>query len=294
MTAKGRASKKKGEPFPAAPIAKWYGGGYERGPWTVSHFVRHTSYYEPFVGPASILGFKPKIEFETVTDTNGRLVNLLTVIRDRVDELVTLLNLTPWAEAEWEKAQVQAEDPLEDARRYWFACWSSIRGGPPDPKNTFAWNVGPESRYSSSGGTAKRHDLLRWARRLEHVQILWRSAFDVLPAFLGAADTLIYADPPYVLETRSRKNGYHAHEFTEKNHRQLADLLRAAAGCVVISGYRSDLYAELYEAHGWERNDKEFSANNGATRVESIWLNPMLQRRRAVQTLPLFAVPVVP
>ena len=116
-------SKKSGKtaaPFPAAPILKWYGGAFDRGPWIASHFVTHTSYYEPFCGPCSLLGFKPPVEFETVTDTNGRMVNLLTVIRERVDELVERLTLTPWAEAEWERGQAQADDPLEDARRFWF------------------------------------------------------------------------------------------------------------------------------------------------------------------------------
>ena len=279
---------KKAAPFPAAAIVRWYGGGFERGPWTTSYFPTHDSYYEPFVGGGSILTHKRACKFETVTDSNGRLINLLTIIRDRVDELAEKIALTPWAEAEWELGQVQADDPLEDARRFWFVCWSSYRGGPPDPSNTFTWNTKPGSRYSSHSTTAKRHDLFRIARRLEHVQILHRSAFDVLPLFIEA-DALIYADPPYVLETRTRRDGYGQHEFDEAAHRRLADLLNRHKGTAVISGYQSDLYAELYESVGWQRIDseQEYQTNSGSARIESLWLSPETQRRLTYNRLPL-------
>ena len=273
--------------FPAAAIVDWYGGKFSAAEWIVSHLPRHTSYYEPFVAAGSVLLHMQPCTFETVTDTNGRLVNLLTMIRDRVDELVQKIALTPWAEAEWELGQQQADDPLEDARRFWFVCWSSIRGGPPHPGNSFRWNGNPDNRYASHSKTAKHHDLLRIARRLEHVQILHRSAFDVLPTFLDT-DALIYADPPYVLETRTRKDGYGQHEFTEEHHRQLADMLTRHKGTAVISGYRSDLYAELYEAVGWQRVDSEqYQTNSGAARVESLWLSPETQRRLTLHRLPL-------
>ena len=273
--------------FPSSPVIRWYGGAFERAPWTVSFFPAHQSYYEPFIGAGSILGHKPPCEFETVTDTNGRLVNLLTVIRDRTEELAERIALTPWAEAEWELGLETAADSLEDARRFWFVCWSSIRGGPPEPSNSFTWNRKPESRYTSHSASAKRHDLLRWAKRLEHVQILHRSAFDVLPLFLDA-DALIYADPPYLKETRTRKDGYGANEFTEKDHRELATLLRRHSGCALVAGYRSDLYAELYEDFGWQRHDREFQANSGATRTESLWLNRETVHRLATTQPPLF------
>lgn len=273
-------SAPKAPAFPAAPVVRWYGGKHEVGPWIVGYLPPHQSYYEPFVASGSVLIRKTPCTFETVTDTNGRMVNLLTVIRDRVDELAERIALTPWAEAEWELGQTKADDPLEDARRFWFACWSSIRGGPPEPRNSFTWNANPNGRYTSHAKTARRHDLLRIARRLFNVQILHRSAFDVLPRFLDT-DALIYADPPYVLETRTRKDGYGSHEFTEEHHRLLADLLNRHKGTAVVSGYQSDLYTELYEAHGWQRVDseREYQTNSGSARVESLWLSPLTQSR---------------
>lgn len=276
--------------FPAAAVVDWFGGKFKSAEWIVGYLPHHDSYYEPFVASGSVLLHLPPCKMETATDTNGRMVNLLAVIRDRVDELVEKIALTPWAEAEWELGQQQADDPLEDARRFWFVCWSSIRGGPPHPGNSFRWNSNPEHRYSSHSTTAKRHDLIRIARRLEHVQILHRSAFDVMPSFLDT-DALIYADPPYVLETRTRRDGYGRHEFDEGHHRELAAMLKRHRGTAVISGYKSDLYEELYEAHNWMRVDSgEYQTNSGSTRVESLWLSPETQRRLSHERLPLLGM----
>ena len=61
--------------------------------------------------------------------------------------------------------------------------------------------------------------------------------------------------------------------MTEEWHAAAAGLLRAHAGPVLVSGYASELYADLYEAHGWRRVDRAFQANSGSTRVESLWIS---------------------
>ena len=86
--------------------------------------------------------------------------------------------------------------------------------------------------------------------------------------------TLFYVDPPYVRSSRAMEScraGY-AHEMTDDDHVQLADVLHQVSGMVVLSGYRCELYEALYR--GWHRHDTEAWADKGAKRVESVWLNP--------------------
>ena len=90
-------------------------------------------------------------------------------------------------------------------------------------------------------------------------------------------DTLIYCDPPYLHETRAKgaRNTY-AVEMTDEQHRELAKLLNSCKSKVIISGYPSKLYDELYR--GW-RIKKFTTAKHGAggkrkpRATEVLWMN---------------------
>jgi len=83
---------------------------------------------------------------------------------------------------------------------------------------------------------------------------------------------LIYADPPYVLATRTGAGRYE-HEFTDDDHRELAEHVARLAregAAVIVSGYPSRLYDELYA--GWDT--REFQAmTRGGVRTEKLWFN---------------------
>lgn len=61
----------------------------------------------------------------------------------------------------------------------------------------------------------------------------------------------------------------------EKEHRELAKVLKACDAKVAISSYKSELYSELYEKGGWYRYDTEEQTMHTTkdTRIESVWLN---------------------
>lgn len=91
---------------------------------------------------------------------------------------------------------------------------------------------------------------------------------------MDGPDTLIYADPPYLHETRTAKDAYD-HEMTAAQHAELLDVLDACRGAVVLSGYMSDLYRT--RLGGWTLH--EFSMPNHAgqgrakqRRVECVWV----------------------
>ncbi len=68
------------------------------------------------------------------------------------------------------------------------------------------------------------------------------------------------------------------HEMRVDDHVALAEVLTSAQGKVVLSGYPSELYRELYEEAGWHRVDIDI-ANHAAggreknRRCESLWMN---------------------
>jgi DNA adenine methylase len=112
--------------------------------------------------------------------------------------------------------------------------------------------------------------------RIRRVQILCQSAFDAIPRF-DHVEALIYCDPPYVHSTRGEasRNVYHA-EMDDSAHRELARLLGKCKAKVVVSGYPSPLYDELYA--GWHTVKFEIAnhASGGKRKnreAECLWMN---------------------
>ncbi|BEO77143.1 hypothetical protein SMTE4_31130 [Serratia marcescens] len=80
---------------------------------------------------------------------------------------------------------------------------------------------------------------------------------------------LIYADPPYLPETRTSRARYR-HEYTVDDHRRLIDVLRTVPANVMISGYPSALYDELL---GDWRSIQFQVMTRGGPRTEQLWMN---------------------
>jgi hypothetical protein len=91
-----------------------------------------------------------------------------------------------------------------------------------------------------------------------------------LAAEWAGPELLIYADPPYLLSTRSKTRIYQ-HEMTVNDH---VRLLCAAVCCrcyVVISGYSSALYDRYLD--DWHRVEHPAITRGGVMRTEVLWCN---------------------
>lgn len=89
--------------------------------------------------------------------------------------------------------------------------------------------------------------------------------------FYRAGRVLIYADPPYLHETRTG-NARYRYEYTVADHERLLSCLVSLPKnvSVILSGYPSQLYDERLT--GWR--SKEFQAmTRGGVRTEKIWMN---------------------
>lgn len=102
-----------------------------------------------------------------------------------------------------------------------------------------------------------------------NLELLQRDAAQFLSSYLFKGDELVYADPPYLLETRRCRRLYR-HEYTDEQHVALLELLRELPCAVMISGYDSQLYRMLLR--GWRRTTFR-SKTHVHVCEESIWMN---------------------
>lgn len=93
----------------------------------------------------------------------------------------------------------------------------------------------------------------------------WLKGYD----FQG--DEFIYADPPYVMETRRQHRQLYRYEYTTRQHAELLDILTAIPCRVMISGYWSGLYAERLA--DWHTASFEVRTRGGSWATEYLWMN---------------------
>jgi len=267
------------------PALRWFGGKWKLADWIISHFPAHTCYCEPYSGAASVLIRKSPAFVEVYNDLNGMAVNFFKVLRERPDALVRAIALTPYSRAEYLQAQKPGadEDPLESARRFAVWCWQGRgRGGVVE---LGGWRF---MRTDSRGQTPcddwnNMAHLYEIAARFKRAQIESGDALDCIRRY-DTPKTLFYVDPPYVQETRSgrwRTSSY-VHEMDDAAHRALATTLLQAKGMVILSGYPSDLYDELYA--GWHRVETTARTDALASnreRTEVLWISPNTVKSKA-------------
>ena len=254
------------------PIMRYLGGKWRIAPWIIAHFPKHRTYIEPFGGGGSVLLRKSRAHCEIYNDLHGEVVNLFRVARDHGDELRRLISLTPYARDEFLLSYQVASDPVEQARRtvvrsyFGYGSDSVSRGW----MSGFRHNTNQNRTVASQDWASFPDAFSGIIERLRGVVIENRDAREVMIPH-DRPDTLFYIDPPYLPATRSR-GGRYRHEMNEDDHIALAEFLRGLTGMVVLSGYDSLLYSELYS--DWPVEKKAARDGSGNRRIECIWINP--------------------
>lgn len=275
------------------PALRYHGGKFRLAPWVLDFFPPHLTYVEPFGGAASLLLKKPRSRAECYNDLDGRIVNFFRVLRDPAKsiELQRRVALTPYARDELEWSLGGPADGADDVDAAHRLVVRSFMGHGSDSA----------TRTTRTGFRARLTD----GRALPSAE--WSTWADSIPAFrdrlagvmlenddaisvIGRMDsptTLIYCDPPYVHSSRSAMtgrssttNGY-LFEMTDFDHRMLADRLHRCAGMIVLSGYPSAMYQELYG--DWVSHQRQHVADRAKMRTEVVWLNPACSTALAAQ-----------
>jgi DNA adenine methylase len=260
------------------PVMRYPGGKYSLAKWVISHFPAHETYVELFGGAASVLMRKPRSVGEVYNDLNGDVVNVFRVLRNReqAEELARLCLLTPFAHEEYRLAYEPCDDPVERARRMIFRSFAGH--GSDSVTRPHAGFRGHKNK--ETGVTAAQEwlnypsSVFAFMERLQGVCIEQREAISLVPVW-DRPDTLFYADPPYVRSTRSSKSVMYTCEMKDDDHRKLAEVLHWVKGMVIVSGYRSELYDEIY--NGWRCILKSHRAQNNKKTVECLWLSPNIK-----------------
>lgn len=260
------------------PILKYRGSKWRLAPWILEHFpspTTYTTYIEPFFGSGAVFFTKPPSRHEILNDISGEVVNVFRILREHGHALAALIQMTPWARAEYEASYEASYAPvnslcderLEAARRFLVRCWQAQHL---DFTRHTAWrHQGAKTNSSTTALWAKLPDrLVHTIARLKMAEIECCPAAELI-ARNARTDVLLYVDPPYMLTTRGRRRLY-VQEMSDAEHAALLEALDAHPGPVVLSGYAHPLY-DTRLSH-WRRFETASVAEGGGQRTEVLWV----------------------
>lgn len=253
-------------------VLKYPGSKWRIAKWIISHIPNHHSYLEPFFGSGAVLFNKEPSAIETVNDLDHDVVNLFRCIKEDPEKLACMVELTPYSRKEYDDSFKQVpEDKFEQAVRFLVQCWQGHGFRQNGRKVGWKNDVqGREEMYACKNWYRLSGWIIGVVDRLKQVQIECRPAIELINRF-RYPNVLIYADPPYLLETRSGKQ--YKHEMTEQDHVELLETLLQHPGPVIISGYDNELYNSMLT--GWHKDSNSGEAEYYGRRKqqEIIWMN---------------------
>ncbi len=236
-----------------------------------------THFCDVFGGSAAVLMNVGPYPVETYNDIDSELVNFFHTLRSQQDKLVKAIGLTPFSREELMLACTPETglSTLERARRFYIRA-RQTRTGLAQRSSQGRWAHCVLTSRAGMAGAVSRwlgsvEGLSEVAQRMLRVQIENAPALEVIARY-DTPDTLFYIDPPYVHSSRGDTSAY-GFEMTDDDHAELADALHSVRGRVVVSGYRTDLYDDLFR--DWMRVDAQERNCHSVRkpRQESAWLN---------------------
>lgn len=255
----------------------WMGGKQSLATKIVGLLPPHDIYVEAFAGGAAVLFAKPPSRTEIINDVHGDVVNFYRVLRDpdQSGRFRQLLDLTPYARDEHDdcRQNPDAHDPVERARRFFVRVRQSFNW---EEGGSWARTIDPDrTRIRDWWRSVER--LGDFLARMKTVQVEHQDFRKLLPE-CDRPGTVIYADPPYLPDTRSPRGDIYAHEMSEADHVALLDIVCGYRhGRVVLSGYDSPLYNG--RLGGWARYEFHRKLNSARStvdkprRTEVVWVS---------------------
>src|SRR5208283_3880727 len=90
----------------------------------------HSAWVEAFCGSAAVTMAKKPAEIEVINDVDQKIVNVFRQLREHPDELIRLIELTPYSRTEFEEVYKRKTNcsELEQARRFLVASMMTVNG----------------------------------------------------------------------------------------------------------------------------------------------------------------------
>ncbi|MCI9559351.1 MAG: DNA adenine methylase [Lachnospiraceae bacterium] len=250
-------------------VLKYPGAKNRIAEWICGNIPQHNVYLEPFFGSGAVFFNKQPAKIETINDLDNNVVNYFKVLRNKRDELISALRMTPYAREEYDHAfDVSDQDSdVEKARKFAVRCWMGF-GCSNLYKNGFRSSQQSKSPYTTKEWAEIPDRLIAVTERIKMAQIENLPAIELIRRY-DTADVFIYADPPYIRSIR--KDYIYRYEMSDDEHIELLETLIKHPGKVMISGYESKLYNSMLS--GWRKVQKKTQAEGGIKRTETLWMN---------------------
>jgi DNA adenine methylase len=259
------------------PPVKWHGGKYYLAKRIISLFPPHRIYLEAFGGAASVLLNKAPVDVEAYNDLDLKITRLFHILQKQGREFVERVQFIPYSEYEFESAAHYPAGASElDKAVCDFIRWRQSFGG-----RGRTWSCTTRRARGGMAGDVNAwwtaiEQLPEIIERLKCVQILSQPGIEAIRRF-DHPEALIYCDPPYVHESRApNSRDVYGVEMTEPEHRELGGVLKGCVSKIIISGYPSGVYEDIFGS--WRR--VEFDIANHAAggrkkerKREVLWMN---------------------
>jgi DNA adenine methylase len=254
---------------------KTFGGKGRLSKWIHSHLPKdyeNMIFGEHFCGGSNLTLYKKPSKVEFLNDLNPNLMSIYFDMQRNWTSFHNGLML----QYHIDTFEIAKQGGLNPPSVNTFVISRMSRAG---LGKDFAWS---ERKRGGRPGDANA-----WFNCLENLHLV-RNRLDNAQLSCGPAiqsivkwdshNTIHYCDCPYYHPTRVTKDAYGQFEMDENSHVELARLLNVVNGRVILSGYNSKLYDDLYPSNKWRKVEKNV-ANNASQakkkirKVECLWLS---------------------
>lgn len=254
----------------------------------------HNAWAEVFCGSAVVTLNKARSPIEVMNDLDSDIVNVFRVLRDSPAELMRLVSLTPYSREEFQISRLDrlGLPPLERARRFLVATMMTVNGSAGSVNSGFSMS----NSYARGGREARVNRWYQVPERLEAVIERLRSvrienidAREMVRQFSQRPATLLYLDPPYLMD---RLHTYATDANVEQFHRDLLQECIDSKCMIIISGYQNPIYDEyLHRSNGWSHRRVETNTRGvegvDIQRTEVLWVNEQFRLAKKNGSVPI-------
>ncbi len=259
------------------PIAKIHGGKARLSKFLLPLLPKNfeqKNFYDVFGGGGNFLLQCPRAKNETYNDLDPGLVNLMAVVVNHGEEIISKITKINYSEEQFLlHLNSKPENSVDKAVREIvirrmsrgglmknFSKSNRLRGG----------RMGDENAWI----TWQEKELPKIVERFSGVKILNRNAIDILSEEKGE-DNFFYCDPPYFPSTRTVPKVYNF-EMTDLDHIKFLKACCEQKSNVMISGYDCPVYRKHFK--NWEMVTITVPNSSSQTkskeyRIECVWMN---------------------
>lgn len=200
---------------------RYPGGKFYARKLILDEMPAHHIYCEPFAGGASIFFAKPPAATSTLNDLDADVINTLRQIRDRVEDLITLLDGVPATKDKhaYYKNDYEPTDALTRAFRWYYLNRTSYSGIM--RRENCYWGYG--RKYSMCPENWPPH-LRTVSDKLQGVELISKDFEFVIDSLPDGA--FAFVDPPYYAADQQK---FYNCVFNLSDHARLAECLKRNA-----------------------------------------------------------------